>query len=251
MFNVSNIIGRWLGDLYPLKLRRREGNHLRLGTNYLPYFSYKLLKITAIVFIFFISCVKKDKEPPYIEIISPKDSSLFSGSLKIEVLVIDSSKINNVLLYLDNNLFDTDTSYPYEFNIKFDKAFIWHKIFAKAYDIYNNEGISKEINVLYLGKRKENIYFGSISLNPHSEYRKEIFGNLGDSIVGEILVKNNDTFSLFVFLNEKNDTIIKLKDFNYENIEKEIKESAKYYLIWKNNSLRVKEIWVRFYLATD
>ncbi|MEO0089660.1 MAG: Ig-like domain-containing protein [candidate division WOR-3 bacterium] len=232
-------------------MRRREGDHLRLGTNHLLNFSYNLTKITAVIFILLFSCVKKDKEPPYVEITYPKDSSLFSGSLKVEVLAIDSSKINNVSLYLDEKLFDIDTSYPYEFNIRFNTAFIWHKIFAKAYDIYNNEGVSKEINIFYLGKRKKDIYYGEIYFNPYSEYRKEIFGNLEDSIIGEISVKNNDTFTLFIFLNERNDTIIKLKDFNYGKIEERIKENGKYYLIWKNNSPKRKEIWVRFYLATD
>ncbi|MEO0118955.1 MAG: hypothetical protein ABIK60_00245, partial [candidate division WOR-3 bacterium] len=61
----------------------------------------------------------------------------------------------------------------------------------------------------------------------------------------------NDTFTLFIFLNERNDTIIKLKDFNYGKIEERIKENGKYYLIWKNNSPKRKEIWVRFYLAID
>lgn len=252
MADVSNIIGGCLGDLFnPLKLRKRGGNHLRLGTKHLLNFSYNLLKITAIIIILSIFCGKKDKEPPYVEITYPKDSSLFSGNLKVEVLVIDSSKIKDVILYVDNNLFNNDTSYPYEFNIKFDTPFIWHKIFAKAYDIYNNEGISKEINIFYLGKRKENIYHGDISFNPYSEYQKEIFANLGDSIIGEISVKNNDTFPLFLFLNENNDTIIRLRDFNYGRIEEEIKESSKYYLIWKNSSPRNKEIWLRFYRTTD
>ncbi len=253
MIYVSNIMGRCFGDfIYSLKLRRREGKPLRLSTKHLLYFSYRLLKITAIIFVLiFASCVKKDTEPPYIEIISPKDSSLISGSLKVEVLVIDSSPINNVLLYLDNNLFANDTIYPYEFNIQFDSAFRWHKIFAKAYDIYNNEGVSKEINIFYLGKRKENIYHGELSLHPYSEYKITIFANEKDSIVGDILVKDNETLSLFLFLKENNDTIIKLKDFNYGKIEEEIKKSGKYYLIGKNNSPKRKEIWMRFYLSTD
>ncbi|MDW8114024.1 MAG: Ig-like domain-containing protein [candidate division WOR-3 bacterium] len=246
-------MGRCLGDrFYPLKLKRREGNPLRLGTKHLPNFLYTLPKITAIILIIiFIYCNKKDKEPPYVEITSPKDSSLFSGGLKIEVVVIDSSKIKDVFLYLDYNLFSNDTSHPYEFNIKFDTPFIWHKIFAKAYDIYNNEGISKEINVFYLGKRKENVYHGDISFNPYSEYRINIFANVKDSIIGEILVKNNENFPLFLLLSKDNDTIIKLSDFNYGKIEEEIKEGGKYYLVFKNNSLRNKEVWMRFYLATD
>lgn len=154
MDNVSNIIGRCLGDhYYPLKLKKRGGNQLWLGTKHLLNFSYKLLEITAIILIF-ISCARKDKEPPYVEIVSPKDSSLFYGNLKVEVLVVDSSKIRDVLIYLNDNLFDTDTSYPYEFNIKFDIPFTWYKLFAKAYDIYNNEGISKKINIFTLGKER-------------------------------------------------------------------------------------------------
>ncbi|MEO0123384.1 MAG: Ig-like domain-containing protein [candidate division WOR-3 bacterium] len=99
----------------------------------------------------FFSCKSKiepDTEPPEVEILSPQ-SAVVANVCSIKVAAYDSSGISRVEIYLDNHLVQTadDSICMYQWDTRNVPDNSRHSIYAKAYDLEDNEGTSDILNV--------------------------------------------------------------------------------------------------------
>lgn len=90
-----------------------------------------------------------DLIPPTVAIIHPSDGATLSGGVVIKVDASDNKMVSKVELYINGALFAIDSEPPYEFYWDTTKyADGTYTLLAKAYDISNNVGVSKQIGVI-------------------------------------------------------------------------------------------------------
>lgn len=80
-----------------------------------------------------------DFTPPTVKIVKPLNKQVVTKNVSIEVSATDDSGVDRVELYVDNALIATIKAKPYVYS--WDSKSVsngWHKITAKAYDIYGN-----------------------------------------------------------------------------------------------------------------
>ncbi len=116
--------------------------------------------IKVFLFIGFIifSCRRPDREKPYVDIIFPPDSYIFSpDSLRVKVKAYDNKGIELVELYLDdtikiNTKYKPDSNNVYFFYIDFTNSpdSSYYSIKARAVDEAGNFSFSEKVNVLIL-----------------------------------------------------------------------------------------------------
>jgi formylglycine-generating enzyme len=90
-----------------------------------------------------------DSIPPVIEISSPADDSIFTeGSIvTIKALASDSNGILKVEFFIDDSLYFSDNTHPYEFNWDTTGRIGSHSIISKAFDNAGNSSTSEPVTV--------------------------------------------------------------------------------------------------------
>ena len=97
----------------------------------------------------FIACGGVDTEPPVVSITAPANGSMVSGTVNISINATDNESVEHVELFIDDTLVATITAQPYTHSWITDSLpnNSMHDIFARAYDIEENEGASPLITV--------------------------------------------------------------------------------------------------------
>ncbi|MEM2367237.1 MAG: S8 family serine peptidase [Candidatus Bathyarchaeia archaeon] len=89
-----------------------------------------------------------DVNPPTVTILFPKEGAKVLGKITVQVDATDDNAVSKVELYIDEKLFATRTSSPYEFSWDTTAyANGAHSLKAKAYDTANNKAESNQITV--------------------------------------------------------------------------------------------------------
>ena len=89
-----------------------------------------------------------DKQPPSVEVTSPKDQDLVKGNITIRALATDNVAVTRVEFYVDGNLLGVDKSRPFSCSWAAKSSSKGpHAIACKAYDPTGNLGTSPTITV--------------------------------------------------------------------------------------------------------
>jgi hypothetical protein len=95
----------------------------------------------------------QDSEQPVIEIIEPTNGGYVQSPIRITIkaTATDNVRVSRVDFYIDDELFTTDNSSPYEALWYINKlaSSRAYTLFARAFDPSNNTGVSQEI-IIYV-----------------------------------------------------------------------------------------------------
>ncbi|MEM0233413.1 MAG: S8 family serine peptidase [Candidatus Nezhaarchaeales archaeon] len=93
-----------------------------------------------------------DTTPPTVKIVKPLNKQVVTKTVSIEISATDDSGVDKIELYIDNTLIATIKAVPYIYN--WDSRSVnngWHKVTAKAYDLYGNYAESSISVYVYNG----------------------------------------------------------------------------------------------------
>lgn len=109
----------------------------------------KLLILISIIVVFYCFCKSKDNEPPVVEIILNPQGKVVCNIVEISAIADDNKGVSKIEILLDNQVIQTadDSFCTYNWNTRSHPDNSVHKIFAKAYDLEENEGFSDTIEV--------------------------------------------------------------------------------------------------------
>lgn len=96
-----------------------------------------------------VAAVPPDTTAPVITLIHPQSGSTVSDTVKVVPEISDASPIDRVEYFVDGNIDFTATQAPFEYDwdvTGFSNGST-HNIFARAYDIYANGGVSNVLSV--------------------------------------------------------------------------------------------------------
>ncbi|UCG29575.1 MAG: hypothetical protein JSV53_08670 [candidate division WOR-3 bacterium] len=138
----------------------------------------KSLAVCLMCAMLWIACGGDDEsEVPQVEITFPIDGSVVSGTVEITADATADVDIVTVEFYIDDSLVSADTSSPYGHSWStvglVDSSS--HTIYAKAYDVDDNEGTSPTISVIVFNGFYESDDFNSY---PSSVYQDSIYALL-------------------------------------------------------------------------
>lgn len=107
-----------------------------------------LLGLVAFAIIW-MSCGGADTEAPSVNITSPTNGSIVTGTVNISIGATDNETVERVELYINDTLAANYTTQPYTYAWVTDSLpnNSSHDIFARAYDTEENEGVSSTITV--------------------------------------------------------------------------------------------------------
>jgi len=91
----------------------------------------------------------KDKTPPTVEMLTPWDGTVRDGIVDVTVEADDDAGIARVELYVNNKLYDTDTTKPYSFQWDMGELADGSEntLFVKAVDGHGNKAVTEIITV--------------------------------------------------------------------------------------------------------
>ena len=95
------------------------------------------------------SATPSDTTPPTVSVTNPAGGATVFGTVTISASALDNVGVTAVELYLDSQLFSTDTTAPY--STSWDTTIVpdgSHALSAKALDAAGNEGTSPTVNVI-------------------------------------------------------------------------------------------------------
>ena len=96
-----------------------------------------------------VTSIPPDITPPVITLIHPVTGSTVSDTVNVVAQIIDESPIDRVEYFVDGNLDFVANQEPFEYEwdvTNFQNGSI-HNIFGRAYDIYQNNGVSNNVRV--------------------------------------------------------------------------------------------------------
>lgn len=90
-----------------------------------------------------------DTHAPDVQITNPINGSLVSGTVDVNINATDNEGVERIELYINDVLAVTLTSSPYSYSWNTESLAdsSSHDIYAKAYDVAENEGVSTTITV--------------------------------------------------------------------------------------------------------
>ncbi|MCX7994313.1 MAG: Ig-like domain-containing protein [candidate division WOR-3 bacterium] len=108
----------------------------------------KFLTLLLIVIIFHTFCRSRDREPPVVELLSPKSPQV-CNICTISAVASDNEQVSKIEIYINNQLVYSveDSVCNFEWNTRNYPDNSIHKIFARALDLEENEGFSDTIAV--------------------------------------------------------------------------------------------------------
>lgn len=108
----------------------------------------RLLVLISVITIFCCFCKSKDQEPPVVEVLNPK-SKVVCNIVEISAKANDNQGISKIEIFLNNQIIQTanDSFCTYNWNTRNHPDNSVHKIFARAYDLEENEGFSDTVEV--------------------------------------------------------------------------------------------------------
>jgi hypothetical protein len=194
--------------------------------------------------------------------VSPRDSSLISGSISLKANAIDTGGVKTLEFLVDDAVVGSGAPYGNEYSFNWTTAgltdFSTHRIYARASDVANNTGYSDTVLVTVLTASDLNVYHGSVSL-PAGDYWQVSFRPAnGDSLLGDARVAGGGAISDFFWCDSVN-----FRQFqsgqNFSSYDRQQNQTSVFvtnrvnfdsrgYIVIRNTSSSDREIWVRFRL---
>jgi hypothetical protein len=132
-------------------IQRVEGGATDLGSQgWDPYFGHGRVDSYAALVPGQVGSPQVDEESPSVDILNPSQGSLVDGMVPVDVTASDNLALQRVELYLDKQLYATETIAPYSFAV--DATALTpgkHKLQAFAYDTSGNSEKSRSVKVTF------------------------------------------------------------------------------------------------------
>ncbi len=162
-----------------------------------------IIKAILICTLLLIACTtSEDNESPDVQITEPLNGALVFGTVNIVINATDNEEVKTVELYINDSLVATFVATPYTYAWVTDSlpdSSSW-RIYAKAYDTAENEGISDTINVTVYSGSPANVLIWLYDSN-------DIFSDaeIGDTIdcaywLKKTLMANGYTYTCATYL---------------------------------------------------
>ncbi|MEO0068741.1 MAG: Ig-like domain-containing protein [candidate division WOR-3 bacterium] len=199
-----------------------------------------------------------DTTPPVCNIISPLDSTIVSGIIKVQAEAFDSSGITAIDFYADGNLFATESSATA--SVDWDTRQLpegsWHKLHCIATDRAGNKGTSDTVNVQIHTGSQRSVFHGKIILNNNYYRWVDFSAVVGETIEGESRAIPGGRISRLSLLDRDNfqkyragqtyTALYEQNNITEISLSYQFTADGTYYLVFLNTTGSTQTYWARF-----
>ena len=224
-----------------------------------------LLSVGALVLLCGLNCRlfgPKDTTPPFVAMVTPRDSSILRGTMTLQADATDSSGIRSVEFLVDGDSVGPGVMgsdhYECEWNSTQPAANTWHTISARATDSAGNVGFSDSVRVLVTGSYEFDVSHGMFSVPAQSLVCLPMSPLGGDSLVGDAQVVGPEQISDFFWCDTTNfEFFMRGQSFTCfdrqsqvtaVHVASNVPVTGRYYLVFRNLGAAPAAVWARFVL---